>query len=141
MKTRLNCALVALCLCCGAAHAGQSPDQAAGELLKRLLPDRAEEFVLKTIPADGGRDVFEIESAGGKTVIGGSSGVAIASGLNWYLKHYGHCHVSWCGDQLRLPRPLPAVPERVRRASPFPYRYCFNFCAFSYTLAFWDWAQ
>jgi len=49
--------------------------------------------------------------------------------------------VSWCGDQLKLPHPLPAVPAKVRRPSPFRYRYCFNYCAFSYTLAFWDWPQ
>jgi len=117
------------------------PDKAAGDLLKRLLPERAREFVLETIPAENGCDVVEVDSAGGKVVVRGASGVAIASGLNWYLKHYGNCHVSWCGDQLKLPRPLPAVPERVRRPSPFRYRYCFNYCAFSYTLAFWDWPQ
>ncbi len=42
-------------------------------------------------------DVFEIESKGSKIIIRGSSGVAITSGLNWYLKYYCNAHVSWCG--------------------------------------------
>jgi alpha-N-acetylglucosaminidase len=142
MKTRFGCAVVVvLLLCRPTACAGGSPEKAARDLLQRLLPERISEFILEAIPADSGHDVFELETAGGKIVIRGSSGVAIASGLNWYLKYYGKCHVSWCGDQLKLPRPLPAVPQKVRRVSPFRYRYCFNYCAFSYTLAFWDWPQ
>lgn len=142
MKSRCVSAVIVLTLlCCRAALAGGSPEKAAGDLLRRLLPERAREFVLESIPQENGQDVFEMESRDGKVVVRGSNGVAIASGLNWYLKHYANCHVSWCGDQLRLPKPLPAVPEKVRRASPFKYRYCFNYCAFSYTLAFWDWPQ
>ena len=33
------------------------------------------------------------------------------------------------------------MTEKIRRVSPYQYRYCFNFCAFSYTLAWWDWDQ
>ena len=40
-----------------------------------------------------------------------------------------------------IPQPLPVVAEKIRRVSPYQYRYCFNFCAFSYTLAWWDWEQ
>lgn len=115
--------------------------QPVRELIERLLPGRSAQFVLERIAPEEGRDVFELETAGGQIVIRGSSGVALASGLNWYLKHYGRCHVSFCGDQLQLADPPPPVPEKVRRASPFRYRYCFNYCAFSYTLAFWDWPQ
>ncbi len=118
-----------------------SPEEAARGVLERLLPERTECFVLECIPKQDGRDVFEIEGVGGKIVVRGSNGVSICSGLNWYLKYHCHCHVSWCGDQLDLPDPLPPVKEKIRRVSPFKYRYCFNFCAFSYTLAWWDWPQ
>ena len=120
---------------------GGAPDAAARAILQRLAPAKAELFLLETIPAENGRDVFEIESRDGKIVIRGSSGVAIASGWNWYLMHYCHCHVSLWGNQLRFPDPLPAVPEKIRRISPFPYRYYLNFCAFSYSLAWYDWPQ
>ena len=118
-----------------------TPDRAARELLQRMVPELAEELQLEVIPAEAGRDVFELESVAGRVVVRGSTGVAIASGVNWYLKYYCHCHLSFNGDQLKIPRPLPAVPEKVRHVSPYRYRYCFNFCSFSYTLAWWDWDQ
>jgi alpha-N-acetylglucosaminidase len=117
------------------------PPRAARELVERLLPDQAPHFVLETIPRDPAGDVFEIEAQGGRVVLRGNNGVSLASALNWYLKYYCQAHVSWCGSQLTLPQPLPAVPEKIRHVSPFRYRYCFNYCAFSYSLAWWDWPQ
>ena len=124
-----------------AVAATADPSTAARGILERLAPEKADLFLLETIPAENGRDVFEIESRDGKIVVRGSSGVAIASGWNWYLTHYCRCHVSLWGNQLRMPDPLPAVPEKIRRASSFPYRYYLNFCAFSYSLAWYDWPQ
>ena len=110
-------------------------------LIARVLPQHQDKFSLQTIDRDPAGDVFELESLGGKIVVRGNNGVAQASGLNWYLKHYCHAHLSWCGDQLHLPDPLPAIPEKIRQVSPFRYRYCFNYCAFSYSLAWWDWPE
>jgi len=123
---------------CGAE--GEAVSGARGAL-QRLLPRRAAEFAVETIPRDQGRDVFEIESTGGRVVLRGSSGVAIASALNWYLKHHCNASVSLRGSQLDLPTPLPAVIEKVRLVTPFTYRYCFNYCCFSYSMAWWDWPQ
>ena len=120
-------------------QAALSQVDAARGVLGRLLPGKEPLFVFEQIPPSAGRDVFEIESRQGKIVVRGSTGVAICSGLNWYLKYYCHCHVSLNGDQLNLPDPLPPVGEKVRRESPAKYRYLFNFCAFSYTMAWWDW--
>jgi alpha-N-acetylglucosaminidase len=124
-----------------AQPATHSPEQVARELLLRVLPDCADRFVFQTIPDQDGLDVFEIEGGEGKIHVRGNSGVAIASGLNWYLKHYCQCQLSLCGDQLELPDPLPPVPQKVRLASPYRYRYFFNYCAFSYTMAWWDWPE
>ncbi|NQT38150.1 MAG: alpha-N-acetylglucosaminidase, partial [Planctomycetes bacterium] len=135
----LGC-LIVLFATAGIASAA-TPEEAARGLLQRILPDRVDEFVLQTIPEEDGQDVFELESVDGKIVVRGSDGVAIASGVNWYLKYYCQCHLSFNGDQLDLPETLPVVGEKVRQVSPFRYRYCFNFCAFSYTLAWWDWDQ
>ncbi len=130
-----------LSLPCSALSQPRRPQLAAAGLVKRLLPDHAKSFVLETIPSDPGGDVFEIETKQGKVVLRGNSGVSLASALNWYLKHHCHAHVSWCGSQLNLPTPLPSVPGKIRHVSPFRYRYCFNYCAFSYSLAWWDWPQ
>mgnify|MGYP005841701007 CR=1 FL=1 len=126
----------------GAAAAdGRDPRAAAAGLVQRLLPAHAHRFVLEVIPKDAHGDVFEIDSREGHVVLRGNNGVSLASALNWYLKYHCGCHVSWCGQQLNLPEPLPAVRKAVRVVSPFPYRYCFNYCAFSYSLAWWDWPQ
>jgi len=110
-------------------------------LLARLLPERTEQFLFEAIPPVHGRDVFEIESRGSKIVIRGNHGVAMATGLNWYLKHHCHCHVSWYGNQLNLPDPLPKVEPKVRRISWAKHRYLLNYCCFGYSLPWWDWQQ
>jgi len=139
LRRRFAATLLLFCFVSTAAAA--TPEEAARGLLQRLLPQKADRFTLESIPQDAGRNVFEIESVDGQIVVRGSDGVAIASGVNWYLKYFCKCHVSWCGDQLQLPDPLPTVTEKIRRTSPHKFRYCFNFCTFSYTLAYWDWPQ
>jgi len=119
---------------------GDAGAEAAAALAQRVLGERAAEFAFETIPKDDGRDVFEVSCADGRALVRGSSPVAMATGLNWYLKYHCHACVSWVGDQLDLPKPLPAV-ESFRKVTPCRYRYYFNYCTFSYTMAWWDWAR
>ncbi len=124
------------------AEAGvASPSQAGRGLVRRLLPKHASQFVIEEISQENGQDVFEIEQAGKNIVLRGNNGVSIASALNWYLRHYANCHYSWRGTQLNLPKQLPAVPEKVRIVTPMKYRYSFNFVTYSYSFAWFDWAQ
>jgi len=39
----------------------------------------------------------------------------------------------------QLPAVLPAVPQKERHETDLKYRYDFNYCTYSYTMAFWDW--
>ncbi len=133
---------------CQAADQGHTPTEAASdparvarELAARLLPGRSGSFAFETIPAEQGRDVFEIESRGKQIILRGNSGVALASALNWYLKYYCHCHYSLKARQLQLPRRLPAVQPKVRRVSQDRWRYFLNYCCFGYSLPWYDWAQ
>lgn len=115
---------------------------AASQLVERIVPKQAGEFVVETIPAADGQDVFEVESRHGKVVLRGNTGVSIASALNWYLQNECHCAISWnCGDQLKLPGTLPAVAGKVRVASPHKFRYAYNFCTHGYTMAWWGWPE
>ena len=125
-----------------------SPSQAAAarDLIRRLLPARAAGFVVEGLGADfagpgadSARDVFEVEGRDGKIVLRGNTGVAVASALYYYLTEYAHCQVTWNGSQLHLSNPMPAVPARVRRVSPYPLRYYLNYCTFDYSMAWWDW--
>jgi len=124
-----------------AATASQANPDAARALARRLLPGQADKFTFESIPAEDGRDVFEIEGRDGAVTIRGNNGVAMATGLNWYLKRYCHAHVSLYGSHVRLPAPLPAVQPKVRKVTWTRHRYFLNYCCFGYSLPFWDWAQ
>lgn len=130
---------LALCFA-GTVQAGPFPE-AARDLIGRLLPDHAVQFEAEIIPADAGGAVFEIDQTGDRIVLRGSDGVAIASALRWYLAEYAQASISMHGTQIDLPLPLPPVPEKIRFVTSFEHRYCFNYCCFSYSMAWWDWPQ
>lgn len=112
----------------------------AEALLARLIPGREQAFRLVLRPGD--EEAFEISGGGPEPVTVHASTVsALTAGFNWYLKHYAHAHVSWCGDRLSLPDPLPSVGRPVRVTAPYKFRYYFNYCTFSYSMAFWDWPR
>ncbi|MBL7222958.1 MAG: alpha-N-acetylglucosaminidase N-terminal domain-containing protein, partial [Candidatus Brocadiae bacterium] len=141
---RATCGWALVCLaflsCTEDATAAPAP-QAVRALAQRVLPGRADSFVFEAVPAADGQDVFEIESREGKVIIRGNNGVSMAMGLNWYLKHTCRHHVSWYGDRLSLPAPLPMVKPKVRRVAWARYRYFLNYCCFGYSLPWWDWSQ
>lgn len=121
------------------AQAVDRGEQAVQGLLQRVLHDDARHFQTAFIAKEGGRDVFELERVGGKIVLRGNDGVSVASALNYYLEHYAHCDITWNGTNLKLPHPLPDVPEKVHRTSPYRFRYYFNYCTFNYSMSWWDW--
>ena len=110
-------------------------------LVERIAPGRGADFGFEAIPPDNGKDVFEIETQAGRVVLRGNTVLSALVGLNWYLKHYCHCHISLNGRQLDLPASLPPVPKKVRVVSWAPVRYFLNYCTFSYSMSWWDWDQ
>ncbi len=117
-----------------------APIAAAG-IVERLLPKHTDDFSFKVIPPENGRDVFEIITHDGKVIISGNTGTSMAMGLNWYLKNYCKCNVSWFGKNLDLPEKLPSVDTRIRKISWAKHRYFLNYCCFGYSLPWWDWEQ
>lgn len=117
-------------------------EKAVRDLIKRVLPDHAQYFTVAFIEKDEDeQDLFEIESVEGKIMLRGNNGVSIASALNYYLKNFCHCQITWNGTNLNVPNPLPILNEKIRRKSPYKYRYNLNYCTFSYTMSWWDWEQ
>ncbi|MBL0178990.1 MAG: alpha-N-acetylglucosaminidase [Gemmatimonadetes bacterium] len=120
---------------------GQTVDlQAATALIERVLPGHTRDFRAEAIPDSAGLDIFELESRNGTIILRGSSGVAIASALNWYLERVAGVNVSLPLKPIRLGRLVP-VPAKVRVGTPYRLRYFFNYCTFSYSMAWWDWEQ
>lgn len=110
------------------------------DLVKRLLPGYETQFEFN-VDSTANEDFFELRSHKGKIVITGNRPVSVSFGLNWYLKYYCHCNLSFCGNQKRLPEKLPAVTKTVRKSTHLTHNYYLNYCTFSYTTAFWDWKR
>lgn len=123
--------------------AASPADEAAHALIERIIPKQAARFTVDTsLPKQNGKDTFSVsDAADGSILIQGNNGVSVASGFNWYLKNRANCHVSWCGDQLALPDPLPKVGEPVTVTCPLERRVYFNYCTLSYSAAWWDWQR
>ncbi len=115
--------------------------RAATALIVRVVPSGARFFSVAAIAPDSAGDVFEVESEQGRIVLRGSSGVAIASALNWYLEHVAGVNIDAPLRVLRLPLPLSPVTQRVRVVTPHRIRYFFNYCTFSYSMAWWGWPE
>ncbi|ALL06091.1 alpha-N-acetylglucosaminidase [Pedobacter sp. PACM 27299] len=101
----------------------------------------AKALVFQVVPAENGKEIFELSSEKGKVIIAASTANAAAEGLNWYLKYYCHRSMSHFGDHLsgHDQGKLPEVKNKVRIVSPYPYRYALNYCTISYSMSFYTW--
>ncbi len=108
-------------------------------LLERIDKGASQKFIIEQTQSPA--DFFELDQKGNKVVIRGNNSVSIATGLNWYLKYYAGIQLSWNGMTAKLPETLPAVPRKERHETDLAYRYDFNYCTYSYTMAFWDWER
>jgi alpha-N-acetylglucosaminidase len=132
---------IALLAGCTPEKKEQKEDDAAAALLKRIVNDKADAFTIEYIQQDNGKDVFELESKDDKIILRGNNGISVASALNYYLKYYCHQDISWNNMQAHLTEPLPVVESKIRKTSPYKYRYYLNYCTFNYTMAWWDWER
>lgn len=110
-------------------------------LIQRVTPQAASQFSVQSLALPSGKEGFEIRGANNAIVLRGNTRVAQASAYGWYLKHVANAHLSWNGDQLKLPARLPAPSTPIAISTPYAKRYAFNYCTLSYTSAFWDWER
>ena len=110
-------------------------------LIARVIPRAAPHFKVEYISSSRGKDVFEIEGVKEKIVLRGNNGIAIASALYYYLTTYCHCQVTWNGTNLHLPAKLPVPASKVRKNTPYQYRYYLNYCTFNYSMSWWGWKR
>lgn len=108
-------------------------------LLERI--DRGASKKISTELVKSDRDFFEITTKNHKPCIKGNTWVNIASGLNWYLKYYAGIQLTWNQMQAKLPSTMPLPKQPERRETDLKLRYDFNYCTFSYSMAFWDWSR
>lgn len=121
-------------------------------LVSRRLPDHAESFTFDIVNAT--TEPYSISSApidtytvspgdNGTIHISGNSGIALASGLRWYLVTYCNVDIYWFLEPKLndVPTPLPTVNDTYYGSSIVPWRYHFNTVTFSYTAPFWTWDE
>lgn len=121
-----------------------TPQEAIAGLLDRIggkgASDKFVTVIDSSLTGANGEDAFVITSQDGKPCIKGNSVLSVATGINWYLNHYAHINLTWNNlttDLTTVSLPVPAAEEK--RTSSAAYRYDFNTCTFSYSMAFWTW--
>ena len=121
-----------------------TPQEAITGLLDRIggkgASDKFVTVIDSSLTGANGEDAFVITSQDGKPCIKGNSVLSVATGINWYLNHYAHINLTWNNlttDLTTVSLPVPAAEEK--RTSSAAYRYDFNTCTFSYSMAFWTW--
>ncbi|XP_078319350.1 alpha-N-acetylglucosaminidase-like isoform X3 [Crassostrea virginica] len=119
-------------------------EDAAKDLFQRVLGARSEEFKVK-IQADIGpkeRDTFIINTQEKYVEITGTTGVAAAMGLYYYLTNYCNCQITWGGRQMAIPSPLPRVEGgSVNVTTNDKFRFYQNVCTVSYSSVWFRWEQ
>ena len=112
------------------------------ELLERIDSGASKKFKTELVKAGkDDADFFELSQQGKRVVVRGNTWVNVATGVNWYLKYYAGVHITWNNPKAKLPDVLPAVTQKERRETALKLRYDFNYCTFSYSMAFWDWER
>ena len=108
-------------------------------LIERVTNKTYADAVLLELYEGDGFDAFEVCDKDGKILIRGTSGVALASAFNTYLKERCGYSIGVLTTSGKLPLLPPAVGETITKKSKFLYRYFFNYCTFSYTYSFDVW--
>lgn len=86
--------------------------------------------------------ILQLQSVSNGTIeITGTSGVSVANGFNYYLKRYLNCHISWSGNQLKVPTTLPPIKSPIRVVIQDKFRYYENVCTVSYSMVWWDFGR
>ncbi|KRY47082.1 Alpha-N-acetylglucosaminidase [Trichinella britovi] len=76
-----------------------------------------------------------------RTLIKGTSGVALAFGVNAHLRNMYDVHIAWDGIRVELPAIVSPPHKQMMFKSIGRYRYFGNVCTFSYSFAWWNWSR
>ena len=138
MKVTKTVIATCLIMLCNTVFA-QVNKEAVSAFIQRIVQHHSTSFEVQEIKQQQGKDVFELESKKGKIILRGNNGLSIAAALNYYLKNYCHCIITWNGVNMNMPAVLPVVPAKIHQTTPYKYRYYLNYCTFNYSMSWWNW--
>ncbi|MEU4227051.1 alpha-N-acetylglucosaminidase TIM-barrel domain-containing protein [Nonomuraea sp. NPDC026600] len=107
-------------------------------LTHRVLGPVAES--IRFVTRDGVGRGYEYEARDGALTVAATDGVSASVALHHYLRERCDLSVGWDTVLPLGPTSLADSPPR-RGAARVQDGYYFNFCTFSYTMPYWDWAD
>ncbi|AGP54046.1 alpha-N-acetylglucosaminidase TIM-barrel domain-containing protein [Streptomyces rapamycinicus] len=110
----------------------------AAVALRRLVPAHHQQVTLRAMAAGGG-DQFKVTGRAGSITVEGTSPAVLLTGFNRYLAEAAKADISWNGEQLNLPRLLPAPGAEITGAANVAHRFAYNDTNEGYTGAYRGW--
>lgn len=107
---------------------------------RRLLPGHWQQLTFRATPEKAGQDVFRVSGESGRITVEGSTPGVQLTGLRRYLKHEAHANITWAGEQLNLPKLLPAPRRAITGRANARHRFVLNDTNDGYTGAYHDWS-
>lgn len=124
----------------GNPEKGSFDTKSAEGSLKRVLPSHYKQVEFLAVPTDeNDNDYFRITGNPGEIQIQGTTPAVLLTGLNWYLKYTAKGNITWNGEQLNLPKTLPAPETEIIKTANVPHRFALNDTDDGYTGAYRNW--
>ncbi|MFZ3598363.1 alpha-N-acetylglucosaminidase TIM-barrel domain-containing protein [Streptomyces sp. BH104] len=120
----------------GGAGFDTGPADAA---LRRLLPRHHDQVTFRPLDGRGTADRFRVSGTRGRIVVEGTTPATLLAGLHRYLRDAAHASVTWNGEQLNLPKQLPAPAEELTASANVSHRFALNDTNDGYTGPYRDW--
>ncbi|MDO5036245.1 MAG: alpha-N-acetylglucosaminidase [Porphyromonas sp.] len=115
------------------------------EMCDRLFSESKSSFHFSLSPeyeSQSKRSYYRVETERGTVRISGSDKIALAVGLNRYLRELCHVNVSpHSYEDVALPTRLPDAQEPLEGEATVPERFFLNYCTFGYSMPFWKWSD
>ncbi|WP_329244750.1 alpha-N-acetylglucosaminidase C-terminal domain-containing protein [Streptomyces sp. NBC_01478] len=119
------------------ASSGRFDHAPAAAALRRLVPDHHRQITLRPVTGEGDR--FRVTGRTGQITVEGTSPAVLLTGFHTYLRQVAQASVSWNGEQLDLPRLLPAPGGEISGSANVPHRFAFNDTSEGYTAPYRKW--
>lgn len=96
-------------------------------------------FEVELLPDNKGKDYFRLSSSNNKIILKGNNVNSLSLALNYYFEHYLNQTFSRFGNsKIKASLPLPEIIGEVEKVVDLEYRYNYNYVAYGYTMAYWD---
>ncbi len=108
-------------------------------LISRRSPEFVESFLLETIEAEDGRNIFSYEPCDGKVLLKGTDTVCLAVAYYHFMRDY--CGAYFTADHSLAYSEFVLPKEKAEGEIKAKYRTCFEYTTFSCAACWWNWER